>query len=58
MFSHFSHVPLFVTPWTVAHQALCPWDLLGKNAEVSSHFLLQGTFPTQGSNSGLLHLMH
>ena len=23
---HFSHLLLFVTLWTVAHQALCPWD--------------------------------
>ena len=45
----------FVTPWTVAHQALCPWDFPGKNTGVSCHFLLQGIFLTQGSNSGLLH---
>ena len=36
-------VRLFATPWTVAHQALCPWDLLGKNTEVSCHLLLQGS---------------
>ena len=23
---HFSHDQLFVTLWTIAHQALCPWD--------------------------------
>ena len=34
---------------------LCPWNSLGKNTGVSSHFLLQGIFPTQGSNSCLLH---
>ena len=34
---------------------LCPWDFLGKNAEVSCHFLLQGIFPSQGSNPCLLH---
>ena len=27
----------------------------GKNTIVDSHFLLQGIFPTQGSNIGLLH---
>ena len=27
----------------------------GKNIGVGSHFLLQGIFPTQGSNPGLLH---
>ena len=29
---------------------LCPWDSPGKNTGVISHFLLQGIFPTQGSN--------
>ena len=44
---------------------LCPWDFLGKSTGVSSHCLLQGIFPTQGSNLGLLlcrqilyHLSH
>ena len=40
------------TPWTVA---LCPWDSLGRNTGVGCHALLQGIFPTQGSNPGLLH---
>ena len=35
------------TPWTVAHQLLCPWDFPGKNTGVGSHSLLQGIFPTQ-----------
>ena len=26
-----SRVRLFATPWTVARQALCPWDSPGKN---------------------------
>ena len=34
---------------------LCPWDSPGKNTGVGYHFLLQGIFPTQGSNSRLLH---
>ena len=34
---------------------LCPWNSPGKNAEVSSHSLLQGILPTQGLNLGLLH---
>ena len=34
---------------------LCPWDFPGKNTGVGCHFLLQGIFPTQGSN---LHLPH
>ena len=29
---------------------LCPWDSPGKNTGVSCHALLQGIFPTQGSN--------
>ena len=33
----------------------CPWDFPGKNTGVGCHFLLQGIFPTQGSNLGLLH---
>ena len=50
-----SHVQLFGTPWTVAHQAPPLWDSAGKNTGVGCHFLLQGIFPTQRSNPGLLH---
>ena len=34
---------------------LCPWDSPGKNTGVGCHSLLQGIFPTQGLNPGLLH---
>ena len=34
---------------------LCPWDFPGKDTGVVCHVLLQGIFPTQGSNLGLLH---
>ena len=34
---------------------LCPRNSPGKNAEVGCQFLLQGIFPTQGSNLGFLH---
>ena len=34
---------------------LCPWDSPGKNIGVGRHCLLQGIFPTQGSNPHLLH---
>ena len=34
---------------------LCPWDFPNKDTGVSCHFLLQGIFPTQRSNPGLLH---
>ena len=46
------------TPWTVAARLLYPWNFPGKNCEVGCHFLLQGIFPTQGSNPRLLHLLH
>ena len=32
---------------------LCPWDSPGKNTGMGTHFLLQGIFPTQGSNIAL-----
>ena len=41
--------------WTIACQALCAWDSPGKNTGVGYHSLLQGIFPTQGSNPDLLH---
>ena len=34
---------------------LCPWDSPGQNTGVHSQSLLQGIFPTQGLNLGLLH---
>ena len=34
---------------------LCSSNFPGKNTGVCCHFLLQGIFPTQGSNPGLLH---
>ena len=33
----------------------CPWDFPGQDVGVGCHSLLQGIFPTQGSNVGLLH---
>ena len=44
----------FATPWTVALQA--PLSL-GFSRQEYCHALLQGIFPTQGSNLGLLHCM-
>ena len=32
-----------------------PWDFSDKNTGMGFHFLLQGIFPTQGSNRGLPH---
>ena len=34
---------------------LCLWDFPGNSTGAGCHFLLQGIFPTQGSNPGLLH---
>ena len=45
----------FTTPWTTAHQAPLSMDFPGKNTGLGCHFLLQGTFLTQGSNLGLRH---
>ena len=51
-----SRARLFATPSIVAcTKLLCPWDFQGKSTGVGCHFLLQGTFPTQGSNPGLSH---
>ena len=43
-----SYVQLFVTPWT-------PWNSPGQNIGVGSLSLLQGIFPTQGSNPDPSH---
>ena len=40
-----------------AHQAPLSIGCSSKNTEVGYHFLLQGMFPTQGSNPHLLHLL-
>ena len=58
MLSHFSCVQLCVTLWTVACQAPLSMNSTGKNPGVGYHFLLQGIFLTQGSNLGLLCLLH
>ena len=53
-----SRVQLFETLSTVATRLLCPWDSPGKNTGVGCYFLLQGIFPTQGSNLHFLHFLH
>ena len=45
----------FATPWTVAHQALLSMEFSKQEYWSGCHFLLQGIFPTQGSNPRLLH---
>ena len=37
------------------HGLYSPWNSPGQNPGVGSLFLFQGIFPTQGSNTGLLH---
>ena len=49
-----------MTPWTITYQVTatrlpCSRNSPGKNTGVGCHFLLQGIFPTQGLNPGLLH---
>ena len=34
---------------------LCPWDSPGKKTGMGCHFFLQGIFPIQGLNSGILY---
>ena len=45
-----SCVQLFATPW-----AILSWNSPGHNTGMGSLSLLQGSFPTQGSNLGLPH---
>ena len=48
-----SYVRLFAPHWTVAHQAPL-WNSSGKNTGMGCQALLQGIFPTQGSNPHLI----
>ena len=50
-----SRVQLFVTLWTVVHQAPPSMGFSRLESWLGCHFLLQGVFPTQGSNPGLPH---
>ena len=47
--------PTLCDPMDKPTRLISPWNSPGKNTGVSSHFLLQGIFPTQESNPGLLH---
>ena len=49
---------LFATPWTVAHQVPGSLEVFSKSGTVRCHFLLQRIFPTQGSNSCFLCVLH
>ena len=50
----FSHVRLFVTPWTIAHQVLLSMGVLqARILEWIAISYSRGIFLTQGSNQGL-----
>ena len=53
-----SHVQFFVTLWTVASQALYPWDPPRGSTEVGCPTCLQGIFPTQEMNLCSFCLLH
>ena len=46
---------LFATTWTVACQAPLSMEFSRQEYWSGLHALLQGIFPTQGSNPGFLH---
>ena len=58
MLSRFSHVRLFETLWTIAHQALLSKGFSRQEYWSGLHVLFQGIFPAQGSNPHLLRLLH
>ena len=50
-------IQLHLTLWPhglYPSRLLCPWDVPGKKTGAGTHFLLQGVFPSQGSNLRLL----
>ena len=56
--NHFSHVWLFATPWTVAHQASLSVGFSRQEYRSGLLFSPPGSFPNQGSNLHLLCLLH
>ena len=50
-----SHVQLFLTPWTIAHQAPLSMGFSRQEYWMGNHSLLQEIFPTQELNLDLLH---
>ena len=45
----------YIPPWTIFHGLHSSWNSPGHNTREGSHSLLQGIFPTQGSNPVLPH---
>ena len=58
MLSCFGCVQLFATLWTVARQAPLPMGFSRQETGVGCHTLLQGIFPTQGSNLHILCFLY
>ena len=56
--SHFSSAESLWLHGLSPTRLLCPQDYPGNNNGVGCHALLQGIFPNQGSNLGLLCLIH
>ena len=64
-----THIPMFLMNWDTKgsgscsvmsdslqpHRLYSPWNSPGQNTGMDSLSLLQGTFPTQGLNPGVLH---
>ena len=50
--------PTFAAPYTVVHQVPLSMDFFRQEHWSEQPSLLQGIFPTQGRNSGLLHCRH
>ena len=50
-----SHVQLFVTPWTIQSMEFSRPKYWSRQLYSPGDSLLQGIFPTQGSNPGVLH---
>ena len=55
MFWLLNHMKVAQSYLTLGDPMNCPWNSLGQNTGVGSLSLLQGIFPSQGSNWGLLH---
>ena len=58
MLSHFSCVPLFVTPWTAAHQAPLSIEFSRQEYWSGFSFSIPRIFLTQESNLYVLRLLH
>ena len=53
-----AHSVTLVVTFSGPAKLFCPWDSPGENTGMGCHVLLQGIFPSQGLNLGLLHCRH